>query len=92
MLYPGKCDERMQPALLLHPIAVHTGSGDEDGRLVLAHGRLVAVLVRLGDASHAGIIGFWFLEAGFGPCARAQGCMFRNLDIAEDWIQGQLGR
>ena len=33
---------------------VHTGGADEDGRLVLAEGRLVAVLVRLTDRVHEG--------------------------------------
>lgn len=72
---------------------MHTGSGDEDGRLVLADGRLVAVLVRLGDlahAEHAGLLGAWFLEAGFGPCAHATPPVFCDLDAAQTWIRRQL--
>lgn len=26
-------------------------------------------LVRLEDRAHEGLVGAWFLEAGFGPCA-----------------------
>lgn len=81
----------MSLELLLHAVPVHTGSGDEDGQLVLADGRLVAVLVRLGDAAHAGLLGAWFLEAGFGPCARTAAPVFNDLDAAQDWIRRQLG-
>ncbi len=70
---------------------VHTGSGDEDGQLVLADGRLVAVLVRLGDVAHVGLLGAWFLEAGFGPCAQTVAPVFNDLDAAQDWIRRQLG-
>jgi len=78
-------------ALFLQPIQVHTGSSDEDGRLVLAEGRLVAVLVRLADqAAHQGLVGAWFLEAGFGPCAATTAPLFQNLEAAEDWVRIQL--
>lgn len=84
-------DDEMSLELLLHPVPVHTGSGDEDGQLVLADGRLVAVLVRLGDAAHAGLLGAWFLEAGFGPCSQAAPPLFTDLDAAQDWIRQRLG-
>lgn len=35
--------------LILEPVPVNTGSRDEEGRLVLVNGCLVAVLVRLAD-------------------------------------------
>lgn len=76
--------------LLLHPVPVHTGSGDQDGQLVLADGRLVAVLVHLDDMSHAGLVGAWFLEAGFGPCAHVVAPIFENLDTAQSWIRQQF--
>jgi len=80
----------MSLELLLRPLPVHTGSGDEDGQLVLANGRLVAVLVRLADAAHAGLLGAWFLEVGFGPCAQTAPPVFNDLDAAQDWIRQQL--
>lgn len=80
----------MSVELLLHPVPVHTGSGDQDGQLVLADGRLVAVLVRLDDMSHAGLVGAWFLEAGFGPCAHVVAPIFGDLDAARSWIRLQF--
>jgi len=74
------------PGLLLQPVPVHTGSGDEDAQLVLADGRLVAVLVRLADPMHGSLVGRWFLEAGFGPCAAGMGSVFDSLDSAQLWI------
>lgn len=76
--------------LVLCPIPMHTGSGDQDGQLVLANGQLVAVLVRLDDKSHAGLVGAWFLEAGFGPCAHVAAPIFEDIDAAQDWIRQQL--
>ena len=76
--------------LLLQGIQVHTGSSDEDGQLVLAEGRLVAVLVHLADRAHDGLVGAWFLEAGFGPCAATTPPVFQSLDAAQDWVRSQL--
>ncbi len=80
----------MSLELLLRPMPIHTSSGDEDGQLVLADGRLVAVLVRLGDAVHTGLLGAWFLEAGFGPCAHAPAPIFCDLEDAQTWIRRQF--
>lgn len=79
------------PALLLQPVHVHTGRGDEEGRLVLADGRLVAVLVYLADEIHAELVGSWFLETGYGPCATARPPIFENLDVAQQWVKCQFG-
>jgi len=76
--------------LNFHPVPVHTASGDEDGRLALVDGRLVAVLVRLRDEAHEEMVGAWFLEAGFGPCARLVAPLFNNLDAVRSWIKRQL--
>lgn len=80
--------------LVLHmqSMPVYTGSGDEEGRLVLVDGRLVAVLVRLADkAAHGVMVGAWFLEAGFGPCASvAAPPVFDTLDAAQAWVKRQL--
>jgi hypothetical protein len=75
----------------MRPIPVHTGAADEEGRLVVANGRLVAVLVRLADQVHTSLVGCWFLEAGFGPCAGAAP-VFDSLEGARNWIAGRLGR
>ena len=58
---------------------------------MLAEGRLVAVLVRLADQAHQGLVGAWFLEAGFGPCAATTPPMFQSLDAAQNWVKIQLG-
>jgi len=76
--------------LHFHPVPAHTASGDEDGQLALVDGRLVAVLVRLDDETHEEMVGTWFLEAGFGPCARVAAPMFRSLDAVRSWIEGQF--
>ncbi len=74
----------------MQPIQVHTGSSDEEGRLVLVEGRLVAVLVRLTDRAHDVLVGTWFLEAGFGPCAATSPPVFQTLDAAQDWVRIQI--
>jgi len=78
--------------LVVEPVRVATGSADEDGRLVLADGRLVAVLVRLADEIHAGRVGSWFMEAGFGPCADAETALpaFTGLGAMLAWIEHRL--
>lgn len=75
----------MSPPLTLRPVLVETGSADEDGCLVFAHDRLVAVLVRLSAAAHPdeALRGRWFLEAGFGPCAVQTSDVFPALADAE---------
>jgi len=53
----------MRPRISLQPIEVMTASQDREGRLVLADGMLVAVLVRLSDEAHDPLLrGAWFLE------------------------------
>lgn len=75
--------------LILEPARVATGSTDEEGYLVRADGRLVAVLVRLSDAQGE-LAGRWFLEAGFGRCVAVDGAVFESLGEAEAWIQERL--
>ena len=81
----------MAPSLLVQPTPVETGSADEDGCLVYADGRLVAVLVRLADPVHGDLVGGWFLEAGFGPCASAAVPVFDSLGAAQDWVGRRVG-
>jgi hypothetical protein len=47
------------------PVTVDTNAPDEEGCLVFANDRLVAVLVRLSE-EHGKKAGRWFLEHGFG--------------------------
>ena len=79
----------MRMSLILEPARVETGSTDEEGYLVRADGRLVAVLVRLSDAQGE-LAGRWFLEVGFGPCDSVDGPVFESLADAEVWIQERL--
>jgi len=72
--------------LKLEPVLVQTGSDDEEGLLVFADGRLVAVLVRLSTQHEEA--GYWFLEAAFGMRDRHR--TFPDLEIAQKWISGEL--
>lgn len=77
--------------LSFRPVPVATGCADEAGFLVLADGRLAAVLVRLSDTLHGPeLAGSWFLEAGFGPCRPDRQQPFATLDAAEAWLMAQL--
>ena len=71
-------------------VKVATGSADEDGRLVLHNGKLVAVLVRLDDPNHGPAIGQWSLEAGFNGVDSTKPPLFANLAAAERWIGLQI--
>ncbi|GLK54568.1 hypothetical protein JOD31_001735 [Methylopila capsulata] len=71
-------------------IKVATDSADEDGRLVLHDGRLVAVIVRLDDPSHGPAKGQWSLEAGFNGVESTKPPLFANLQAAERWIELQI--
>jgi hypothetical protein len=77
------------PRIMTIPIRVDTGSADEDGRLVLASGRLVGVLLRLADESHGESRGAWFLEAGFGDLA-GENPIFSTLERATEWLRDRL--
>jgi hypothetical protein len=80
----------MTSKLTLRPIRINTGSADTEGRLVLAAGSLVAILVRLDGPEHGLLRGHWLLEAGFGPCTTVRQDLFASLDDAKAWIIGQL--
>ena len=73
--------------LVFEPIRVETGSADEDGRLVLADGKLVAVLVRLSNKhEQPELRSAWFLEVGFGSWLGNRHEVFATLEDAEAWI------
>ncbi|MDB5405909.1 MAG: hypothetical protein JWL84_821 [Rhodospirillales bacterium] len=80
----------MSPKIMTIPIRVDTGSADEEGRLVLAGGRLVAVLLRLADEIHGDDCGTWFLEVGFGDLA-GENRLFPTLECASQWLRQRLG-
>jgi hypothetical protein len=52
-------------SLTKQPVRVAAGGGDEEGYLIFAHERLIAVLVRLSQ-QHEEMAGRWYLEIGFG--------------------------
>ena len=79
----------VETLVVLQPIAVDTASPDREGRLVIANGLLVAVLVRL-DAPEHEMPGFWFLEAALGrlPGIKAPPC--EELEDATQWLRRRL--
>ena len=72
--------------------AVQVANGhDEEGRLVFAEGRLIAVLVQLsGMHEEVGMAGQWFLETGYGCRLAGEHPTFPDLSAAEEWIQQGL--
>jgi hypothetical protein len=74
--------------LMLQPVRVATGA-EEDGLLVFAEDRLVAVLVQLSDENEIAP-GEWYLEAGFGRLDGPDHPSFKDLDGAQAWIGQRL--
>ena len=72
--------------LSLQPVRIETGTADEDGCLVFAGNRLVAVLVRLSD-HHEDVAGHWYYEHGFGPYDGPAHPVFTTIEAAQDWIE-----
>jgi hypothetical protein len=74
------------PEVTWQPIRVETGSSEEDGRLMLVDGKLVAVLVRLSDEHpHPELHEKWFVEAGCGPIFQRHE-VFSTFEDAVTWI------
>lgn len=76
-------------------VDVLVDGGSSDGRLVMAQGKLAAVLVRVTaeEVSDTATQGGWFLEAGFGPCGILKVPppeIFPTEDDALRWIERQL--
>jgi hypothetical protein len=65
------------------PVTVDTNAPDEEGCLVFANDRLVAVLVRLSE-EHGKKAGRWFLEHGFGKLDGPAHPDFTDLNEARD--------
>lgn len=85
----------MHDGLRVCPVTVRVDGGSSEGKLVLAEGSLVAVLVKVSaaDRGDAAKIGGWFLEAGFGPCGTLSAPspeVFGTVGEAVEWIQLRL--
>jgi hypothetical protein len=75
------------------PIPVLIDGHDSEGRLVLADGQLVAVIVLLDGQHHSPEEkGRWHLEAGFGKCTPhpAGDPLWNTPEEAGMWIQNKL--
>ena len=70
-------------------VTVDTHAPDDEGCLVFAGNRLVAVLVRLSDL-HGREAGRWYLEHGFGRLDGPAHPIFDDLDEAEDWVAQRI--
>ncbi len=71
-------------------VTVDTNAPDQEGRLVFADDRLVAVLVRL-SGQHGRKAGRWYLEHGFGRLDGPAHPIFADLDEARDWLAQRFG-
>ncbi|TXN29100.1 hypothetical protein FV232_27945 [Methylobacterium sp. WL30] len=78
--------DNVETLLVLQPILVDTGSPDREGRLVLANGLLIAVLVRLDTPDHEMGRG-WFVEAAFGRLFGVLAPIFDTLEEATRWLR-----
>jgi hypothetical protein len=68
------------------PIRVGGGSHDEEGRMVLVNGKLVAILVHLtGPYDNPELRNKWFVEVGFGPLSGKHE-LFSTWEEAEAWV------
>ncbi|MFE1601750.1 hypothetical protein [Methylobacterium sp. ID0610] len=72
------------------PARIATGTGSEDGLLLFADGLLVAVVSQLRHSVGDELIGRWFLEAGFGPCAYRAPEVFDTAEDAKQWVRGRV--
>lgn len=81
--------DNVETLLVLQPIGVNTGSPDQEGRLVLANGLLIAVLVRVEIPEHSPST-YWFVEAAFGKLQGLHTPLFESLEIASKWMRHHL--
>lgn len=76
-------------------LSVLTDGGSRDGLLVLAEGKLAAVLIQIGadETGVPGSQGGWYLEAGFGPCGILMTLppdVFSQEREALDWVEKRV--
>ena len=76
--------------LTLQPVRVGTDY-DEDGCLVFADDRLVAVLVRLSE-HHGDVAGQWYYENGYGRLDGPEHPTFQDIDAAQEYITSLLAK
>jgi hypothetical protein len=80
----------MASRISFQAIEVLTASDDREGLLVLADGKLAALLVRLADPAHDPLLrGTWYLEAGFG-LLEPRHELFASLEEAAASIEREL--
>lgn len=65
---------------------VRTGSGDDNGVLMLLDDHLIAILVELRDDIHGEACGRWALENTFGLFSISAPETFASIEQAWDWI------
>jgi hypothetical protein len=81
----------VQPEITFGSIKVLTDGEDHEGCLVLADGKLVAILVRLDDPVYdASLLGGWYLEIGFGAALEARHDWFASLEEAAVMIAANV--
>jgi hypothetical protein len=76
--------------LTFQPVSI-ASRHDDEGRLVFADGRLVAILVEL-SPMHGDMAGQWFLELAFDALDHPGEMTFATLDTAREWIADQMVR
>jgi hypothetical protein len=76
-------------SLTKQPVRVAARGGDEEGYLIFAHERLIAVLVYLSQL-HEEMAGRWYLEVGLGRLEGPRKPTFKDLEEAEAWITARL--
>ena len=82
----------MEPQITFQPIEILSYSEDHEGCLVLADGKLAAVLIRLADAAYEPPLpGSWYLEAGFGAL-EIRHDLFASLEEAAQVLAADLAR
>ena len=79
----------VETLVVLQPIQIDTNSSDQEARLVMADGRLIAILVRLEDPGHARA-GHWFLEVGLGRLQGLRPRPFMDLEEATRWLHQRI--
>ena len=81
----------MAPQITFQRVEVLTDSEDHEGCLVLADGKLVAVLVCVTDPVYdQHLLGAWYLEVGFGAALEMRHDAFANLEEAAQVIGATL--
>lgn len=73
-----------------YQIRIRTESADENGRLLLVGGKLVAILIELLDESHGIERGKWAIEATFGLSPSHNAKNFATAADAAEWVSDEI--